>query len=44
MKTSLKGFTTLLLVFVVQSSFAQTKNISGTITDDSSSLPGLRFL
>jgi TonB-linked SusC/RagA family outer membrane protein len=44
MKTSLKGFTTLLLVFVVQSSFAQTKNISGTITDDSSSLPGVSIL
>ena len=41
MKTKFSGFLTLLLAFVVQISFAQTKTITGTVSDASGSLPGV---
>ncbi|NEV94779.1 TonB-dependent receptor [Psychroflexus sp. YR1-1] len=45
MKTKLNGILTLLLVLVVQLSFAQTKTVSGTVTDDSGlPLPGANVL
>ncbi|WP_298237512.1 SusC/RagA family TonB-linked outer membrane protein [uncultured Algibacter sp.] len=45
MKKKFSGLLTLLLVFVVQLSFAQEKTISGTISDDSGlPLPGATVL
>ena len=44
MKTKFNGILTLLLAFVVQFSFAQQKTISGTVSDESGSLPGVSIL
>ncbi|WP_088323897.1 SusC/RagA family TonB-linked outer membrane protein [Polaribacter tangerinus] len=44
MKTKFNGVLTLLLAFVVQITFAQSKTISGTVTDESGSLPGVSVL
>ncbi|RXG14568.1 TonB-linked SusC/RagA family outer membrane protein [Leeuwenhoekiella aestuarii] len=45
MKKRLQGFLMLFLVLVVQFSFAQTRTISGTVTDDSGvPLPGVNVL
>ena len=44
MKTKFNGFLTLLLALVVQVSFAQDKTISGIVSDDSGSLPGVSVL
>ncbi len=44
MKTKFNGILTLLLAFVVHLSFAQTKTVSGTVSDDSGSLPGVSIL
>ena len=41
MKTKFNGILTLLLAFVVQITFAQEKTITGTVTDNSVSLPGV---
>ena len=44
MKTKFNGILTLLLALVVQISFAQTKTVSGTVSDDSGALPGVSIL
>ncbi|MGO4912236.1 SusC/RagA family TonB-linked outer membrane protein [Leeuwenhoekiella sp. W20_SRS_FM14] len=45
MKTRLHGFLTLLLVLIMQISFAQTKTVSGTVTDDTGvPLPGVNVV
>ncbi len=44
MKTKFNGFLTLLLALVVQISFAQDKTVSGTVSDESGSLPGVSVL
>lgn len=45
MRTKLNGFLTLLLVLVVQLGFAQTKTITGTVTDDTGlPLPGVNVI
>jgi TonB-linked SusC/RagA family outer membrane protein len=44
MKTKFNGILTLLLAFVVQISFAQTKTITGTVSDSSGSLPGVSVI
>lgn len=44
MKTKFKGILTLLLALIVQISFAQTKTISGTVSDNSGPLPGVSVL
>jgi len=44
MKTKFNGILTLLLALVVQISFAQEKTVSGTVTDDSGSLPGVSVI
>ena len=44
MKTKFNGVLTLLLAFVVQISFAQQKTITGVVSDDSGSLPGVSVL
>ena len=44
MKTKFNGVLTLLLVLFVQISFAQKKNISGTVSDVSGTLPGVSIL
>lgn len=45
MKTKFSGILTLLLVLLVQLSFAQEKSISGTVTDDSGlPLPGVNII
>ncbi|MGY0426327.1 MAG: SusC/RagA family TonB-linked outer membrane protein, partial [Polaribacter sp.] len=44
MKTKFNGILTLLLAFIVQFSFAQQKNISGTVSDESGPLPGVSIL
>ncbi|WBX71893.1 SusC/RagA family TonB-linked outer membrane protein [Tenacibaculum retecalamus] len=44
MKTKFNGILTLLLALVVQISFAQDKTISGTVSDESGSLPGVTVL
>ncbi|WP_075342592.1 SusC/RagA family TonB-linked outer membrane protein [Tenacibaculum agarivorans] len=41
MKTKLKGILTLLIAFVVHISYAQTKTISGAVSDDTGPLPGV---
>jgi len=44
MKTKFNGILTLLMALVVQISFAQEKTISGTVSDDSGSLPGVSVI
>ena len=45
MKKRLNGILTLLLVFMVQLTFAQQKTVSGTVTDDSGvPLPGVNII
>ena len=44
MKTKFNGILTLLLAFVVQFTFAQSKTISGTVSDDTGSLPGVSVI
>jgi len=44
MKTKLNGIITLLLAFVVQITFAQERTISGTVSDETGSLPGVSVL
>tara|TARA_R110002020_G_scaffold230666_3_gene441610 strand:- start:62119 stop:65370 length:3252 start_codon:yes stop_codon:yes gene_type:complete len=45
MKTKFSGIFTLFLALVVQISFAQTKTISGTVTDDNGApLPGVNIV
>ena len=44
MKTKFKQILTLLLVFVMQISFAQEKTITGTVSDESGSLPNVSVL
>ena len=44
MKTKFNGILTLLLAFVVQISFAQEKTVSGTVSDESGSLPGVSII
>ncbi|MBL4904610.1 MAG: TonB-dependent receptor plug domain-containing protein, partial [Flavobacteriaceae bacterium] len=44
MKTKFNGILTLLLALVVQISFAQEKTVSGTVTDQSGTLPGVSVL
>ena len=44
MKTKFNGILTLLLALVVQISFAQEKTVSGTVSDNSGALPGVRVL
>ncbi len=44
MKTKRLSLLTLLVVLVVQFTFAQQKTISGTVTDDSGPLPGVSVL
>ncbi|MBI9040617.1 SusC/RagA family TonB-linked outer membrane protein [Lutibacter sp.] len=44
MKTKFNGILTLILVLLVQISFAQEKTISGTVTDESGPLPGVNVI
>jgi TonB-linked SusC/RagA family outer membrane protein len=44
MNTKFNGILTLLLALFVQISFAQTKTVSGTVSDDSGPLPGVSIL
>ncbi|MCF6279542.1 MAG: SusC/RagA family TonB-linked outer membrane protein [Flavobacteriaceae bacterium] len=44
MKTKFNGILTLLLAFVVQLTFAQSKTISGVVSDGSDSLPGVSII
>ncbi len=44
MKTKRFSLLTLLLVFVMQFTFAQEKTISGTVTDDTGPLPGVSII
>ena len=44
MKTKFNGILTLLLAFVVQLTFAQSKTISGTVTDGTDTLPGVSVI
>ncbi|WP_117879403.1 SusC/RagA family TonB-linked outer membrane protein [Aureibaculum luteum] len=44
MKTKFNGFLTLLLAFMVQLTFAQEKNVTGTVTDESGPLPGVSII
>jgi len=44
MKTKFKGILTLLLAFVVQTTFAQENTVSGTVSDVSGVLPGVSIL
>jgi len=45
MRTKLNGFLTLFLVLLVQITFAQTKTVTGTVTDqDGLPLPGVNIL
>ncbi len=44
MKTKRFSLLTLLVVFVMQFTFAQEKTISGTVTDDTGPLPGVSIL
>ena len=41
MKTKFKGILTLLFALIVQISFAQDKTVSGTVSDNTGSLPGV---
>ena len=44
MKTKFKGILTLLLAFIVQTTFAQEKTVSGTVSDTSGTLPGVSIV
>ena len=44
MKNKLRFFMTLIMAFIVQLSFAQTKTITGTVTDDTGPLPGVNIV
>ncbi|MDT0552586.1 SusC/RagA family TonB-linked outer membrane protein [Urechidicola vernalis] len=44
MKTKFNGILTLLLAFMVQLTFAQSKTISGNVTDETGPLPGVSVL
>tara|TARA_R110002051_G_scaffold51436_1_gene98634 strand:+ start:77 stop:3286 length:3210 start_codon:yes stop_codon:yes gene_type:complete len=45
MKTKLQGFLTLLIVLTMQITFAQSKTVTGTVTDDSGiPLPGVNVI
>ncbi len=44
MKTKFKGILTLLLALVVQFTFAQEKQISGTVSDETGPLPGVSVI
>ena len=44
MRTKFNGIITLVLVLLVQVSFAQEKTVSGTVTDNSGTLPGVSVL
>lgn len=44
MKTKFNGILTLLLALVVQISFAQEKTVSGTVSDQNGTLPGVSVL
>jgi len=44
MKTKFKGALTLFLALIVQMSFAQEKTVSGTVSDNTGSLPGVSIL
>ena len=44
MKTKLSGIMTLLLAFVVQFTFAQEKTITGVVSDETGSLPGVSVI
>jgi len=44
MKTKFNGLLTLLLVLLVQMSFAQEKTISGTVSDETGPLPGVNVI
>ncbi len=44
MKTKFNGILTLLLALVVQISFAQEKTVSGTVSDNDGSLPGVSVI
>ncbi|MBT3546730.1 MAG: TonB-dependent receptor plug domain-containing protein, partial [Flavobacterium sp.] len=44
MKTKFKGVLTLLLALIVQISFAQEKTVSGTVSDNTGSLPGVSVI
>ena len=42
MKTKFNGILTLLLAFMVQMTFAQERTISGTVSDETGPLPGVK--
>ena len=44
MKTKFKGILTLLLAFVVHITFAQEKTVTGTVSDESGTLPGVSIV
>ena len=44
MKTKFNGILTLLLAFVVQFTFAQSKTISGNVSDETGPLPGVSIV
>ena len=44
MKTKFNGILTLLLAFVVQFSFAQSKTVSGNVSEESGPLPGVSVI
>lgn len=44
MKTKFKGILTLLLAFIVHTSFAQDRTVSGTVSDSTGGLPGVGVL
>ncbi len=44
MKTKISGILTLLLAFVVQFTFAQDRIISGSVSDETGSLPGVSVI
>jgi hypothetical protein len=44
MKTKFNGILTLLLALVVQITFAQSKTISGIVSDESGPLPGVSII
>ena len=44
MKTKFKGVLTFLLALIVQISFAQEKTVSGTVSDNTGSLPGVSVI
>ncbi|PCH75428.1 MAG: hypothetical protein COB98_08970 [Flavobacteriaceae bacterium] len=44
MKTNLKGILTLLLALIVQFTFAQEREITGTVSDETGPLPGVSVI